>query len=181
MRLTWLLLALVPIASADSISVSGACSTAQCTNQITDQYGDLWAYASTNITEAAGAVSGQIQTSLGLTGYYQYLHPDAYASGPDVIFAVTVDLPAADGEYDVYVSSVGRTDECEDCTPSLQISGLGIGVYAPIDPEYSVGPTTEYTDVPGLTDFTVSSNVSTIIERHARFRGVVGRSADLGA
>lgn len=164
MRLTWLLLALVSIASADSISVSGACATTQCTNQITDQYGDPWAYAATNIIETAGAVSGQIQTSLGLTGYDQYLHPDANGAGPDVGVSITIDLPEVSGTYDVYISSLGQSDECGGCAPSLQMSGLSDGVYVPISGQYSVGPTTEYINVPGLTDFTISSNVSTIIQ-----------------
>lgn len=143
-------------ALADTVSVAGTCQQNPCQTQITDQFGDPWAYASTAIEQEPTSVIGAIYTSLGLTSIDQQMHPGATAPDPSVQFSVVVDLPRVPGTLDVFLTSVGKCDEYEGCDPVLHVSGLQGGV------DMGEG-VTEYFDVPPI-EVTLSGLVTTGVQ-----------------
>jgi hypothetical protein len=167
-----LTLALVSTASlyGDSISINGPL-TNNGSIQIYDQYGDLYGevWANINFIPAAEAyggstgVTGEAETYLAEINVLDRMHlgqpqPMPIPSGPSISFTVTLDIPASYAYINVDTYVLAGGDDCYQCQPELQITGLGGAASqsnAPNGPYNGIG--TEYQDVPNPGELIISS------------------------
>lgn len=158
-------------AVASTIAISGDCS-ANCSLQLTDQFGNPWGSVSADVGPNAayapgpipgqypilGQVSGDLMTTLDLTAVNAYAHSDATGPDPFVALTATITIPDTISLVNVYLYEQAWTDECPECAPGLQVAGLGTATPT-FDDNYRV-----YSDIPNPGEITLTSNVSTVID-----------------